>query len=47
MDDATGAVVAASALADTTAVDVRGTNAGDDTLTVDLGGGALRGARVF
>ena len=41
VDDATGAVVAARALADTTAVDVRGTDAGDDTLTVDLGGGAF------
>ena len=41
VDDATGGVVASSALADTTAVDIRGTDAGDDTLTIDLGGGAF------
>ena len=41
VDDATGGVVASSALADTTAVDIRGTDAGDDTLTIDLAGGAF------
>jgi len=39
VDDATGDVVASSALADTTGVDIHGTDSGDDRLTVDLGGG--------
>jgi hypothetical protein len=46
-DDATGAVVASGALAGTSAVDVRGTDAGDDMLTVDLGGRRLHRARVL
>jgi hypothetical protein len=41
VDDATQAIVASGVLADTTRVDVRGADAGDDTLTVDLGGGAF------
>jgi hypothetical protein len=40
-DDATGVVVAARPVADTTAVTIRGSDAADDTLTVDLGGASF------